>query len=131
MQMRGCSSHSFGDGGGYHVKQSVNRWSGTGRWSRIALAAVLTGALGLAACQQGRKGPLDPPPGTPGAAGLASDTTHSPSPFQSPFLGQENYGVPPGSTAPPPTTAAAPATAAPAAVPPQKKTFFLDFLLAK
>jgi predicted small lipoprotein YifL len=116
IETRGCSSRSFGDGGGYHVKQSVNRWSRIDQWSRIALAAVLTGALGLAAC--GRKGPLDPPP----TAGLTPDAAYTPLPS----LGQEQYGVPPSATPPPPAAAApAPAT------PPQKKTFFLDFLLGK
>jgi predicted small lipoprotein YifL len=90
------------------VKQSVNRWS------RVALAAVLTGALGLAAC--GRKGPLDPPPG----AGLTPTTAYTPRPG----LGEEHYGTPPGA---PPPAAAAPAPAPP----PQQKTFFLDFLLGK
>jgi predicted small lipoprotein YifL len=89
------------------VKQSVNRWS------RIALAAVLTGALGLAAC--GRKGPLDPPP----SAGLTPSTTYTPRPG----LGEEHYGSPPGA-------APAPVAAAPAP-PPQQKAFFLDFLLGK
>jgi predicted small lipoprotein YifL len=97
------------------VKQSVNRW--TDRWSRIALAAVLTGTLGLAAC--GRKGPLDPPP----SAGLASNTAYTPMPS----LGESHYGQPAGAT-PPPASAAAPA---PGASPPQQKTFFLDFLLGK
>jgi predicted small lipoprotein YifL len=92
------------------VKKSVNRWS------RIALAAVLTGALGLAAC--GRKGPLDPPP----SAGLTPTTAYAPRPG----LGEEHYGSPPGAGAPPPATAAAPAPP-----PPQQKTFFLDFLLGK
>jgi predicted small lipoprotein YifL len=118
---RGCRSHGFkvrnlGDGGGYHVKQSVNRWSRTDQWSRIALVAVLTSALGLAAC--GRKGPLDPPP----SAGLSPNTAYTPIPS----LGDEHYGVPPGGAAPPPPTAAA--VPAPA---PQQKTFFLDFLLGK
>jgi predicted small lipoprotein YifL len=101
------------------VKQSVNRWSRIDQWSRIALAAALTGALGLTAC--GRKGPLDPPP----SAGLTSDTARTPAPS-----GQEHFfGVPSGLT-PPPSAAAAPAPA-PGAPPPPKKTFFLDFLLAK
>jgi predicted small lipoprotein YifL len=95
---------------GVYVKQSVNRWS------RIALAAVLTGALGLAAC--GRKGPLDPPP----SAGLTSNTAYTPRPG----MGEEHYGSPPGAAASPPAAAAAPA-----APPPQQKTFFLDFLLGK
>jgi predicted small lipoprotein YifL len=90
------------------VKQSVNRWS------RIALAAVLSGALGLAAC--GRKGPLDPPP----SASLTQPSAFTPRPG----LGEEHYGTPPG--APPPAAAAAPA-----ATPPAQKTFFLDFLLGK
>jgi predicted small lipoprotein YifL len=95
---------------GVHVKQSVNRWS------QIALAAVLIGALSLAAC--GRKGPLDPPPG----AGLTPNTAYTPRPG----MGEERYGSPQGAGAPPPAAAAA----APAP-PPQQKTFFLDFLLGK
>jgi predicted small lipoprotein YifL len=111
------------DGGGYHVKQSVNRWSRTDRWSRIALAAVLTGALGLAAC--GRKGPLDPPP----SAGLTPNTAYAPMPS----LGESHEGVPfGGAIAPPPPPAApAPPPGAPPAPPPPQKTFFLDFLLGK
>jgi predicted small lipoprotein YifL len=94
------------------VKQSVNRWS------RIALAVVLTGALGLAAC--GRKGPLDPPP--------SAALPHSPIEAPRHGLGEENYGVAPGFPAPPTAAVAA----APAPVPPsQQKTFPLDFLLAK
>lgn len=79
------------------------------------MAAVLTGALGLAAC--GRKGPLDPPP----SAGLTPTTAYTPRPG----LGEEHYGSPPGAGAPPPAAAAAPAP------PPQQKTFFLDFLLGR
>jgi predicted small lipoprotein YifL len=101
------------------VKQSVNRWSRVGL-SRIALAAVLTGALGLAAC--GRKGPLDAPP----SAALPQSPAYTPRPG----LGEEHYGTPPGAP-----TAAAPAAAAdapaPGAAPPPQKTFFLDFLLGK
>jgi hypothetical protein len=82
------------------------------------LAAVLTGALGLAAC--GRKGPLDPPPG----AGLTPTTAYAPRPG----LGEEHYGSPPGAGAPPSAAVAA----APAPAPqPQQKTFFLDFLLGR
>lgn len=81
------------------------------------MAAVLTGALSLAAC--GRKGPLDPPP----SAGLTPNTAYTPGPS----LGQEHYAVPSGAT-PPPSGAVAPPPAAP---PPQQKTFFLDFLLGK
>lgn len=94
------------------MKQSVNRWSRVGL-GRVALAAVLTGALGLAAC--GRKGPLDPPP----SAGLTPSTAYAPRPG----LGEEHYGTPPGA-------AVVPAPAAPAP-PPQQKTFFLDFLLGR
>ena len=96
---------------GLHVKQSVNGWSRI-VWSWIALAAVLTAALSLAAC--GRKGPLDPPP---------SAALTQPAPAARPGLGEEHYGTPPG--APPPPAAAAPAPAA------QQKTFFLDFLIGK
>jgi predicted small lipoprotein YifL len=97
-------------------------------WNRLALATVLMAALGLAAC--GRKGPLDPPPG-------AAPT--SPQSYTSrPSIGEESDSLAPRATddhAPlrSPPAAPAGATAAPAAagVPPQKKTFFLDFLLAK
>jgi predicted small lipoprotein YifL len=101
------------------VKQSVNGKQSVNRWGRIALAAILTGALGLAAC--GRKGPLDPPP----SAALP------PSPADAaarPGLGEEHYGTPPAaSTAPAPAAAAT----SPGSPPPAQKTFFLDFLLAK
>jgi predicted small lipoprotein YifL len=97
--------------GGVQVKQSVDRWS------RLALAAAMTVALGLAAC--GRKGPLDPPP----SAGLAPPPAYAPRPS----LGEENYAP-----APPPVGARTPVAAPPAAAaPPPPKTFFLDFLLAK
>jgi predicted small lipoprotein YifL len=94
------------------VKQSVNRWS------RVALAAVLTGALGLAAC--GRKGPLDPPPSA------ALPQSPAPADTPRPGLGEEHYGTPPGGA-----PAAAAAAPAPGATPPTQKTFFLDFLLGK
>ncbi len=99
------------------MKQSVNQWSRINLCSRIALAALLTGALGLTAC--GRKGPLDPPP----SAGLTPATDYTPRPG----LGEEHYGTPPGA---PPPAAAAPAPAAPPP-PQQQKTFFLDFLIGK
>jgi predicted small lipoprotein YifL len=94
------------------VKQSVDRWS------RLALVAAMTAALGLAAC--GRKGPLDPPPG----AGLTPPPAYAPRPS----LGEENYGPAPPAAGERPRTAAAPPAAA---VPPPPKTFFLDFLLGK
>jgi predicted small lipoprotein YifL len=104
---------------GLYVKQSINRWSRVG--FKIALAAVLTGALGLAAC--GRKGPLDPPP--------SAALPQSPAPAYTPRpgLGEEHYGTPPGAptTAAPTAAVAAPATGGP----PPQKTFFLDFLLGK
>jgi predicted small lipoprotein YifL len=92
------------------VKQSVDRWS------RLALVAAMTAALGLAAC--GRKGPLDPPP----SAGLAPPPAYAPRPS----LGEENYGP-----APPPVERTAVAAPPAAATPPPPKTFFLDFLLGK
>jgi len=96
------------------VKQSVDRWS------RLALLAAMTAALGLAAC--GRKGPLDPPP----SAAITPPPAYSPRPS----LGEENYGpVPPPAGDHTRTAAAAPPP--PAAAPPPPKTFFLDFLLAK
>jgi predicted small lipoprotein YifL len=95
------------------VQQSVNRLSRIDLLGRIALAAVLTGALGLAAC--GRKGPLDPPP--------SASLTEPPPPAAHPGLGAENYGTPPG--APPP------AAVAPSGPPPAQKAFFLDFLVGK
>lgn len=85
------------------------------RWGRIALAAVLTGALGLAAC--GRKGPLDPPP--------SASLPPAPTAYTRPGLGAEHVGTPPGAAPAPAAAAAAPAP------PPQHKTFFLDFLLGK
>ncbi len=108
---------AVGDGWGLHVKQPVKGWSRINLCSRIALAAVLTGVLGLAAC--GRKGPLDPPP----SAGLTPTTAYTPRPG----LGEEHYGTPPGTPTTPPLPAAAPAPSPE----PQQKTFFLDFLLGK
>ena len=104
----------FGDnwGGGVQVKKSVDRWS------RLALAATMMAALGLAAC--GRKGGLDPPP----SAGLTTPQSYA----SRPSLGEEANGL-----TPPPAddrARAAPASAT-APPPPPKKTFFLDFLLAK
>ncbi len=83
------------------------------------MATLLVATLGLAAC--GRKGPLDPPP----SAGLAPLQPYA----ARPSLGEEGY-----SPAPPPAgdrTRAAAAAPPPATEPPAKKTFFLDFLLAK
>ena len=96
------------------VKKSVDRWS------RLALAAAIMAALGLAAC--GRKGGLDPPP----SAGLTAPQSSA----SRPSLGEETTN---GFT-PPADDRARTASAAPAAAnasPPPKKTFFLDFLLAK
>jgi predicted small lipoprotein YifL len=88
------------------------------RLSRLTLAAVMMAALGLAAC--GRKGPLEPPP----AAGLAN-----PQPTAArPSLGEDNDAAsPPGEPAPARPQASAPSSASP----PPKKSFFLDFLIAK
>jgi predicted small lipoprotein YifL len=108
----------FGDnwGGGVQVKKSVDRWS------RLALAAAMMAALGLAAC--GRKGGLDPPP----SAGLTTPQSSA----SRPSLGEETTN---GFTPPPAEDRARTASAAPAAAtassPPPKKTFFLDFLLAR
>jgi predicted small lipoprotein YifL len=119
------------------VKPSVNRWSlitssgvaSNGIWTRIAVAAALTAALGLAAC--GRKGPLDPPPSASLPETPANYTAR-------PGLGEQSYGAPASFLAPPspadaalPAAPARPAAPAPAAPPPQQKTFFLDFLLGK
>ena len=93
------------------MKQSVDRWS------RLALVAAMTAALGLAAC--GRKGPLDPPPG----AGLTPPPAYAPRPS----LGEENYGPAPPPAGERPRTAAAP----PATAEPPPKAFPLDFLLGK
>jgi hypothetical protein len=105
----------FGDnwGGGVQVKKSVDRWS------RLALAAAMMAALGLAAC--GRKSGLDPPP----SAGLTTPQSSA----SRPSLGEESNGLAP----PPADDRARTANAAPASAtaPPPKKTFFLDFLLAK
>jgi predicted small lipoprotein YifL len=90
------------------------------RLSRLALAAVMMAALGLAAC--GRKGPLEPPP----AAGLTN-----PQPTAArPSLGEENDSLTasqPGERAPARPQSSAPASASP----PAKKSFFLDFLIGK
>ena len=95
------------------MKKSVDRWS------RLALAATMMAALGLAAC--GRKGPLDPPP----SAGFTAPQSYA----SRPSLGEEtdNLTPPPAAERVRPAAGAAPATAPPE----PKKTFFLDFLLAK
>ena len=96
---------------GVRVRQSADRWS------RLALVAAMTAALGLAGC--GRKGPLDPPP----SAGITPPPAYAPRPS----LGEENYGPVPPAERPRTAAAAPPAPTAP----PQPKTFPLDFLLAK
>jgi predicted small lipoprotein YifL len=54
---------------------------------RLALMAVLAGALGLAAC--GRKGPLDPPPSASLAGEQQTSTPNTlSSPISSPIGGQ-------------------------------------------
>jgi len=95
------------------VKQSVDQWS------RLALVAAMTAALGLASC--GRKGLLDPPP----SAGLTRPPAYAPRPS----LGEENYGPVPPPAGERPRAAVAPPPAATA--PPPPKTFPLDFLLGK
>jgi predicted small lipoprotein YifL len=97
------------------VKKSVDRW----RW--LGLTVAMTAALGLAAC--GRKGGLDPPP----TAGLTTPTSYA----SRPSLGDENYGPASPSAGERARTATAAAAPASAPEPPPKKTFFLDFLLAK
>jgi predicted small lipoprotein YifL len=108
--------------GGVQVNRPVDRWN------RLAVAAVLMAALGLAAC--GRKGPLDPPPGS----SLTTPQPYTPRPS----IGEESDSLAPRATddnGPLRSAPAAPATAAaaPAATtaPPPKKTFFLDFLIGK
>lgn len=98
---------------GEYVKPSVNRWS------RIAVAAVLTGALGLGAC--GRKGPLDLPP----SAALP------PAPAAAPAAGVADRYAPAPAIGAPGTAVAADAAPAAAAAPPPKKTFILDPLIGK
>jgi predicted small lipoprotein YifL len=89
------------------------------RWSRLALVAALAATLGLAAC--GRKGMLDPPPGT---------SLTAPQSTSRPSLGEDA-----DSLSPAPVGEHRPARAQGAAVaarpPPEKKSFFLDFLLNK
>jgi len=90
------------------------------RWSRLAVAAAMMAALGLAAC--GRKGGLDPPP----TAGLTTPSSYT----SRPSIGEETASLAPRPTDEHPP--ARPQGVAPATVPPPpKKTFFLDFLLAK
>jgi len=92
------------------------------RLSRVALVAALGAGLALGGC--GRKGGLDPPPA---AIAPAPGTGEA-----APPLGEEQgifgslFGEPPPPQAPPPQ--APPPAGTP---PPPKKTFLLDFLLAK
>jgi predicted small lipoprotein YifL len=82
---------------------------------RLAVLAVLGSALALAGC--GRKGPLDPPP----SAAIAP-------PSDQPSLGEIRDPNTPGYRRAPqqPAVAAAPTTQAPV---PEKRSFFLDFLV--
>jgi predicted small lipoprotein YifL len=109
---------TWGAGVGVNVKQSVEIGG------RLALAATMVAALALAAC--GRKGPLDPPP----------SALSNPQPYASrPSIGEESDTLAPRATDDhQPLRSQADAAAPPAnpgATPPPKKTFFLDFLLAK
>jgi predicted small lipoprotein YifL len=96
---------------------NAGEWFLTGsscRWGmRLAAVAALGLAFALGGC--GRKGPLDPPP----SAAIA------PSPTDQPSLGETNDPNMTGFNRPPPRTAA---PAAPP-VPPDKRSFLLDFLI--
>jgi predicted small lipoprotein YifL len=91
------------------------------RLSRLAfVAVVVVAASGLAAC--GRKGPLDPPPGT---------ALTSPSPVaQRPSLGEQSDSLGPSPTQEP-RARSQPAATASSQPPAPPKSFFLDFLLGK
>jgi len=91
---------------------------GDRRLLRLAALAALAGALALAGC--GRKGALDPPPSAAVGPPPAPDDQHS--------LGQLNDPNTPGYRRAPqqPVVAAAPSTPA---APPEKRSFFLDFLI--
>ncbi len=88
---------------------------GERRLLRLAAFAMLGAAFALAGC--GRKGPLDPPP----------SAAISPPPPNEPSLGQAYDPNTPGFLrAPRPAVVAPPATAP---APPEKRSFFLDFLI--
>jgi predicted small lipoprotein YifL len=86
---------------------------GDRRLARLAMIAALGAGFALAGC--GRKGPLEPPP----SAAIAQ-----PAPDQ-PSLGETNDPNMTGFVRPPPATKSAPAPVAP----PEKRSFFLDFLI--
>jgi predicted small lipoprotein YifL len=83
---------------------------------RLAALAALGAALALAGC--GRKGPLEPPP---------SAAISQPDPAQ-PSLGEINDSNTPGFRRAPQTAAVAPQPTVPP-TPPEKRSFFLDFLI--
>ncbi len=89
--------------------------SGERRLLRLAALAALGAALALAGC--GRKGPLDPPP----------SAAISPPPENEPSLGQSYDPTAPGFLRAPRAAAVAPPAGAPAQ--PEKRSFFLDFLI--
>ncbi len=91
------------------------RRSGDRRLLRLAALVALGAALALAGC--GRKGPLEPPP----------SAAISPPPQNEPSLGQSYDPNTPGFLRPPRAAAVAPPASAP--VQPEKRSFFLDFLI--
>jgi predicted small lipoprotein YifL len=95
------------------------------RLSRLAfVTVVVVAASGLAAC--GRKGQLDPPPGT---------ALTSPSPVaQRPSLGEQGDSLGPSPNQEPrarPQVVAQPGATGSSQPPGPQKSFFLDFLLGK
>jgi predicted small lipoprotein YifL len=89
------------------------------RIARLAVAAALAAALGLAGC--GRKGGLDAPPSSMPASPQSQSNMQPPPGETAPIFGGTGFTNP--SPEPSPQQQAAQAT------PPAKKTFFLDWLV--
>lgn len=89
------------------------------RIARLAVAAVLMGALGLAGC--GRKGGLDAPPSSMPAAPQPQANAQPPLSESSAVFGGPSFGGP--------SPAASSAQQTAQSAPPAKKAFFLDWLI--
>jgi predicted small lipoprotein YifL len=88
------------------------------RIARLAVAATLVTALGLAGC--GRKGGLDAPPSSMPASPQPQANMQPPLGEQAPIFGGPAFGSPAPEPSPQQQAQAAP---------PVKKSFFLDWLL--
>jgi predicted small lipoprotein YifL len=90
------------------------------RIARVAAAAALIAALGLAGC--GRKGGLDAPPSAMPASPQPQANAQPPLAESPSVFGGPGFGTPSPEPSPPPQQQSAQAA-------PAKKTFFLDWLI--